>query len=33
MAKQWRAQDINMLGCCCGLGVEHIKALNRYLAA
>jgi homocysteine S-methyltransferase len=33
VAEQWRAQGINMLGCCCGLGVEHIKVLNRYLTA
>jgi len=32
-SEQWRAQGINMLGCCCGLGVEHIKVLNRSLTA
>jgi len=29
---QWRAQGINMLGCCCGLGVQHIRALCKHLA-
>ena len=29
---EWCAQGINALGCCCGLGVEHIKTLRENLA-
>ncbi|HCX88862.1 MAG TPA: homocysteine methyltransferase [Gammaproteobacteria bacterium] len=28
---QWRARGINILGCCCGLGVAHIATLARHL--
>ena len=31
-SNEWCAQGINALGCCCGLGVEHIKALRENLA-
>ena len=30
-SESWRAQGINMLGCCCGLGVEHIRVLGEHL--
>jgi len=31
-SNEWCAQGINALGCCCGLGVEHIKTLRDNLA-
>ena len=31
-SNEWCAQGINALGCCCGLGVEHIKTLRENLA-
>ncbi len=31
-SNEWCAQGINALGCCCGLGVEHIKTLGENLA-
>ena len=31
-SNEWCAQGINALGCCCGLGVEHIKTLWENLA-
>ena len=30
-SNEWCAQGINALGCCCGLGVEHIKTLRENL--